>query len=219
MLSLESSGERKKHVDRHLRGEKGLDPLVIDGYDAKELSLNQIQNTLIQKVGKAWFVAYQKRSSTIMSNKEKCRMCCFLGHMLCLETALEKYGDKPVVIMEDDVSIKFDPSVEITIPTNCDLFFLGGFHKVAKDEDWEPVVGMNKVIPKLVKYWCAHAYLVMKPSKFLKALKDHRPCCYDSYLNRYMMSQAYFNYPSLVVQTPSLPSQIDGSCPFHHLSF
>ena len=216
VISMEKNLERKAHIYAHLKEKHKLDFVILNGVDGKKEGQNYLQNQLIKETGKCWYVNFQSKDSKSLTQKECARMGCYLSHLLAMKYAVNE-GWEQVVILEDDVVLHYDPNIEMDIPQNTNICYLGGFVE-NRGGNYKYKVGLNRIHKDMMKYWCCHSYFVNNTKIQLGILKSHRPTALDSFFNRYICENkhggSYFYYPPLITQSNALPSTIDNKNPF-----
>jgi GR25 family glycosyltransferase involved in LPS biosynthesis len=181
----------------------------VNGYNGKKLDLNYLQNQCIRYTDHLFYAAY---GANLDTDIWKCRIGCFLSHM----KALSQFS-KPLLILEDDFHTTgpIEQRVLKDVPKDWDLLFLGGFHQIKPNKEFNPVLGWNKIDTNLIKYWCTHAYVVRRPKELLKMIRTNnmKPTTLDSYYNKHIFKKlnVYFHYNSLVSQNINFESLIDPS--------
>jgi GR25 family glycosyltransferase involved in LPS biosynthesis len=157
-------------------------------------------------------VFYASYGANLNTDMWKGRMGCFLSNM----KALSQFS-KPLLILEDDfyTTGPICERVLKDVPNDWDILFLGGFHQVKSNKEFNPVLGWNKIGSNLIKYWCTHAYIVKNPKGLLKMIKTNnmKPTTLDSYYNKHIFKKlnVYFHFNSIVSQNINFKSLIDPS--------
>ena len=181
----------------------------VNGYNGKKLDLNYLQNQCIRYTDHLFYAAYGADLNTDMW---KCRIGCFLSHL----KALSQFS-KPLLILEDDFysTGPIQERVLKDVPNDWDILFLGGFHQVKPNKEFEPKLGWNRIDSNLIKYWCTHAYIVKDPQGLLKMIRTNnmKPTTLDSYYNKHIFKKlnVYFHFNSIVSQNINFESLIDPS--------
>ena len=202
IISLKRSEDRRKLISF-------VPSLFVDGYDGRELNLNYLQNECIRYSDNLFYAPFNANLNTDIW---KCRIGCFLSHM----KALSQFT-KPLLILEDDfwTTGNLKDRILKDVPKDWDILFLGGFHQVKPNKEFNPKLGWNKIDTNLIKYWCTHAYIVRNPKELLKMIRKNgkKPTTLDSYYNKNIFNKlnVYFHFNSLVTQNINLKSLIDPS--------
>lgn len=205
IISLKESEDRRRLIN--------FTPNAwVNAYDGKKLDLNYLQNQCIRYTDNLFYAPYAVDLNTDMW---KCRISCFLSHM----KALSQFS-QPLLILEDDFysTGPIQERVLKDIPKDWDILFLGGFHQVKPNKEFEPKLGWNRINTNLIKYWCTHAYIVRRPKELLKMIRTNnmKPTTLDSYYNKHIFKKlnVYFHFNSIVTQNINFKSLIDPSNKF-----
>jgi hypothetical protein len=124
---------------------------------------------------------------------------------------------KPLLILEDDfwTTGNLKDRILKDVPKDWDILFLGGFHQVKPNKEFNPKLGWNKIDTNLIKFWTTHAYIVRQPKELIKLIRKSgkKPTTLDSYYNKNIFNKlnVYFHFNSLVTQNINLESLIDPS--------
>jgi len=202
IISLKSSEDRRRLINF-------IPNAWVNAFDGRKLDLNYLQNQMIRYTDHLFYAAYGANLNTDMW---KCRMACFLSHMKALSQFCQ-----PLLILEDDfyTTGPIQERVLKDIPNDWDILFLGGFHQVKSNKEFNPVLGWNKIDSDLIKYWTTHAYIVKNPKGLLKMIKTNnmKPTTLDSYYNKHIFKKlnVYFHFNSIVTQNINFKSLIDPS--------
>ena len=208
---------RKKYITNVLQKQGIFNFILVDAVDGKKLGENTMQNLLIEKTGKSWFIPYNHK----VSEKHLGAMGCFLSHHKALELA----GDHQAIILEDDVIFNYNAiSTSVEIPPLALIVYLGGWrtYKYMCHED----IGLNDFktkkliknlddpfpkIKKSIKQYGTYAYYCSNPKSILEYMKKFRPRSLDCwYINhiQHKYSCYYYN-PSLISHNNDMLSTID----------
>jgi GR25 family glycosyltransferase involved in LPS biosynthesis len=202
IISLKRSEDRRKLISF-------VPNVWIDAFNGRELDLNYLQNECIKYTDNMFYAPFNANLNTDIW---KCRIGCFLSHM----KALSQFT-KPLLILEDDfwTTGNLKDRILKDVPKDWDILFLGGFHQVKPNKEFNPKLGWNKIDTNLIKYWCTHAYIVRNPKELLKMIRKNgkKPTTLDSYYNKNIFNKlnVYFHFNSLVTQNINLKSLIDPS--------
>ena len=202
IISLKRSEDRRKLISF-------VPSLFVDGYDGRELNLNYLQNECIKYTDNMFYAPFNANLNTDIW---KCRIGCFLSHM----KALSQFT-KPLLILEDDfwTTGNLKDRILKDVPKDWDILFLGGFHQVKPNKEFNPKLGWNKIDTNLIKFWTTHAYIVRQPKELIKLIRKSgkKPTTLDSYYNKNIFNKlnVYFHFNSLVTQNINLKSLIDPS--------
>ena len=202
IISLKRSEDRRKLISF-------VPSLFVDGYDGRELNLNYLQNECIRYSDNLFYAPFNANLNTDIW---KCRIGCFLSHM----KALSQFT-KPLLILEDDfwTTGNLKDRILKDVPKDWDILFLGGFHQVKPNKEFNPKLGWNKIDTNLIKFWTTHAYIVRQPKELIKLIRKSgkKPTTLDSYYNKNIFNKlnVYFHFNSLVTQNINLKSLIDPS--------
>ena len=202
IISLKRSEDRRKLISF-------VPNVWIDAFNGRELDLNYLQNECIKYTDNMFYAPFNANLNTDIW---KCRIGCFLSHM----KALSQFT-KPLLILEDDfwTTGNLKDRILKDVPKDWDILFLGGFHQVKPNKEFNPKLGWNKIDTNLIKFWTTHAYIVRNPKELLKMIRKNgkKPTTLDSYYNKNIFNKlnVYFHFNSLVTQNINLKSLIDPS--------
>ena len=202
IISLKRSEDRRKLISF-------VPNVWIDAFNGRELDLNYLQNECIKYTDNMFYAPFNANLNTDIW---KCRIGCFLSHM----KALSQFT-KPLLILEDDfwTTGNLKDRILKDVPKDWDILFLGGFHQVKPNKEFNPKLGWNKIDTNLIKFWTTHAYIVRQPKELIKLIRKSgkKPTTLDSYYNKNIFNKlnVYFHFNSLVTQNINLKSLIDPS--------
>jgi len=126
-INLKERNDRKKNLENQFKNQGITDYTRIEAFYGKNFS---------PKEKKFWL---SRKNFFRLSNNENltlARVGCMLSHLKALETAIDNYSNKPVIIIEDDITFLSKKNWEFQYPENCDIFYLGGLFYYIDDNDY-----------------------------------------------------------------------------------
>jgi hypothetical protein len=211
-INLDRRPDRRKNVERELK-RMGLKGTRIAGIDGQQFSEEEKE-----------FWMDRKNFNTLARIPERVfgRAGCYLSHLRALKYAIDN-SLYPVLILEDDISfLTNNKNIEIEIPRECDIFYLGGlywwkdnpddftFENIRNKLHYDPYL---QIVPKYFRIACTLAYIIQTRQDLINIFesminktKKAIDMMYVSHIQKY--DSSYILQPSLVVQTDKFTSDI-----------
>jgi hypothetical protein len=154
------------------------------------------------------------------------RVGCLLSHLNTLKTAIKKYDNNPVVIIEDDIEFLVDGKYKFSYPEDCDMCYLGGLYWYSDENDLIPLNNYKdsliRIDPRQLRIAGTFGYMIPNLQK-LKMIYDKIVSTYkrnidvmyirqiQSLGNCYLINPPLINhgdYGSDIANTDSNPSKL-----------
>ena len=214
-INLDRRPDRKQNIQNEL-SRLGLKGTRISAVDGKTFSPEE-QDYWMDR----------KNFNTLSRIPERVfgRVGCYLSHLKALKYALENRIE-PLLILEDDCRFLTERSdVEIRIPKNCDMYYLGGlywwkddqkpkddytFENIRSDYFYQPYI---RILPSNFRIACTFAYILPTLEHvegmfrtLLNVKKKAVDMMYVTYIQKY--ENSFIIQPSLCIQSDDYTSDI-----------
>lgn len=140
--------------------------------DFKQIEAITPQDPIVKTLDSTW--DYDKRLKNM--NKNEARKACYLSHL----KALKEAGDKPCIILEDDIIFKKPNIIKDTIdiiPIDGFACFYDTTHVEYLHNKSIPLMGegFDRINPKDVRVWCLGCTYYRDPKSVYKNLSESTP--------------------------------------------
>lgn len=216
-INLDRRPERKKNIENELK-RLGLNGIRISAVDGQSLTSNE----------KDYWMD-RKNFNTLTRNESRVfgRVGCYLSHLKAMKYALDHNIDQ-LLLLEDDCKFLTDHSnINIHIPANTDIYYLGGLYwwKVGEDENSSLDYTFDnfkdklyygdsiQILPQFFRICCTFAYIL--PSRqhiqnlfftMLDVKKKAIDMMYVSYVQK--NERSFIIQPSLCIQSDEFTSDV-----------
>tara|TARA_B100000925_G_C22000424_1_gene470987 strand:+ start:622 stop:1440 length:819 start_codon:yes stop_codon:yes gene_type:complete len=172
-INLEKDREKRNRIEKILKSLK-IKNTRQDAVYGKNLENNIYRNTIAGKIGVPpvqmgidfWMNRSNFKTMTKYQSAVLPKVGAYLSHLLAIKKAIDMKLDK-VLILEDDIDPLENVNEKFNIPTNTDIFYLGGsfWKKNSLVDTGTPYISIDGDILKMVG---GFAYIIPTREKMIE---------------------------------------------------